>query len=221
MSLVPQDKSILKSPIKVKKYLTDEGINYEAETPPFVLRGKAKARMKRKLNESISPAAKRSMFANSSAKTVTEIKELIARMKDGAMTGKKFERIRFTFEDLPTQFVSYKHATLDRSCNGLVVDNVCSKCQAKDVGVWTYGFKAVIGEIENEDNTMQVWCATGAGRTMFDTEAIAVKDWTTNMMSDAVEKMSCVPMGAGIIITYDADDDDLFVALYDVAPIDV
>ena len=76
-----QDKTILDSPVRVKEYLTEQGIEYDPGTDASVLRGRTKARMKRIRAEGLSPSAKRLMFQDSNALTLKNLYEIVERIK--------------------------------------------------------------------------------------------------------------------------------------------
>ena len=84
----------------------------------------------------------------------------------------------------------------------------------------TYGFKAILSQIEADDITLQVWCADGAGRSMFGCEPEDFVKLDPAAKADLLEGKMCMPMSAGIIIKYDPKDDDTFICLYDVSKIE-
>ena len=110
--LCAQDEKILSSPVKVKKFLEQQGIQYDPATPESVLKGKCKARMKRIAEEGISTDAKRAAFetVGGSSLSVEELLEILERVKANKTSYNKHYHAEFVITDLnSTTFTVKKH----------------------------------------------------------------------------------------------------------------
>ena len=225
-----QDNTILKTPSKVKTYLTQQQIDYDPASPPYLLRGKAKARMKKIAQAALSVEQRQASFKRGLAKSVTEMKEIIARVKNDGIEYKEFFDITFTFENVPFVVTTAKCTVLEpatgdtaaKNCNGKINQHsMCWKCKTQNgphgVG---YSFKAEIAQIEDDDQKITVTCAQGAGATMFGIEAIEWVALSDSEKLDKIEEISNVPMVAGITIAFDDMKQDLFLCIFDVKKVD-
>jgi hypothetical protein len=221
-SFCTQDETILNSPAKVKKFLLDKGIEYDPGTPGYVLRGKAKARMKRERDSALTPAAKRALIDNIGALHVTDVLEMIKRIETNGEEFDKHYRMMFTFEEMPTEFVRDKHFA--NGCKGRVVDNKCLKCSVQNItpdliGI-EYGFFVIMAQIKDDSTTMKVYCGDKAGFTMFGLPANEFRQLDENDRDDRIEKIMSVPMSAQIMIVHKPEKNNTFLCIYDVVTVD-
>ena len=158
-----QDQTILKNPKKVKQFLETHNIPYEPETPDHVLRGKARARMKRIAEQGISPEAKKMLFtkgADSKGMSIKEFKEYLQAMAHEGVSVDKHKTVCFSFQDLPyvDELTVTKHA-FQGACTGRVKNSRCTKCNDFTTGIIGYSFKAVVADVEDENVKLIVHCA--------------------------------------------------------------
>ena len=216
-----QDKTILDSPVRVKTYLTEQGIEYDPGTDASVLRGRAKARMKRIRAEGLSSSAKRLMFQDSNALTLKNLFEIVESIKSKGVKHEVHYKIRFCFEDIQFDVIADKHGVgRNAKCSGRVRDGRCMKCKETGViPVLAYSFKAKIHEINDEDTTTQVLCTESAGETMFGMPATMFNFQSESDRLSLIENISNVPVHAGLWINF-SPPDDLLLLVYDVTKID-
>ena len=62
-------------------------------------------------------------------------------------------------------------------------------CKQHTEGVAAYSSKAMITEHDSEDNVLEVQCAEGAGRSMFDMDAAAFANLDPAARAAVVEKI--------------------------------
>ena len=220
-----QDETVLSNQRKVKSFLEQHEIAYDPASPAFVLRGMAKAKMKRMRDEALSPSVKRSLFEAGTTMTVLAVIAMIKRLEANCEKTERFKRVAFTFEEMSEEKIARKHGITSDDCKGSVTTaGLCRRCGAIDVNPdLEYAFKAIIAQIPEEGEpssskmpTLTVQCAAGAGRTMFGYEPSAFDALDAKTKSDKIEAIMCRPMSAGIIIKYDPEKDDTFLCLYDV-----
>ena len=74
------DQAVLKSDKKIKQFLESQSIAFESGASPEVLRGKAKARMKRIAEEGVDDGTKRKLFNHGPTKicSITELQDMVA-----------------------------------------------------------------------------------------------------------------------------------------------
>ena len=125
-----QDIATLNNPLAVRKYLESEQVEYDPADAPRTLRGMAKRRMKRRLNEVTSPDAQRSLFQASNALTVSELKDIVAAMSEAAVEADKHYKMKCQIESLPPDFLKTKHNVGSGDiCRGVVYNGKCFKCK--------------------------------------------------------------------------------------------
>ena len=220
------DEEILASPLRVKKYLEEHGRQYEVGSPGHVLRGMAKAHMKRVRDESLSPQAKKALVDDVTALQLSEFKEMVDRIVNNAEKTDKFYRVVFKFEELGGPYYTrLKHGIVMGCCKGNIVDGTCRKCGEENIsdGILQYGFKACVADARDshEHITLQVWIAEAAGNSMFNTPAHVFKTLPTDAINDKIERIMCVPMSSTFILKHDPEKNDTFITMFDVAKVDM
>ena len=215
-----QDNGILKSEKKIKDFLEKQGIPYEAGAPSEVLKGKAKARMKRIAEAGVDDDTKRALFKDGleSCLSVVELKSIVENMQNAKQNAEKFYTVTFSIQDLNAinKFSVLKHG-LQGACKGTVINGICRECSQATPGIETFSFKAIIADIDDEETQLTVTCANGAGRSMFRMEAMQFDALSTSEKQDKVENVMFVPLKAGVWIKFEAGKGDTaLIVIYKV-----
>ena len=203
---------MLKSESKVRKFLDNHGISYDVATSPEVLRGKAKARMKRLAEEGLDDTEKRALFKSgqTNSLSIVALKKMMSEMETNGKNVERFCDIAFTIQDLSavSNFTVRKHGNGPGACKGKIIDGQCYVCGEVTEGAHFYSFKAVLGDLADDDATVSVTCAEGAGKSLFKKEAFQFAELSTAAIKDAVESIMFVPKKSGCWIKYEAGKGD-------------
>ena len=83
---------------------------------------------------------------------------------------------------------------------------ICYKCGEYAAGVEAYSFKAILADVDDEDQTIVASCAEGAGKSLFDDmEASDFKLLPLEEKKDKVEKNMFVPKKGSCWVKFEAN----------------
>ena len=181
-----QDLKLINTPTKVKKYLDTEGVEYDAQLPPSTLRLKAKARMKRKLDETTSVEAQRDLFQEAPLKTVTDLIEMMEVVKSNKT--KCFMRVKFNITSISPDVVRLKHAEEHNApCRGIITAGKCNFCQTYVPGVVCYSFMLMINDVDHDEVVCKTIAAKVLGTSIFQMSAEAFSNLSSQARADVIE----------------------------------
>ena len=204
----------------MKRFLTTQSIEFDSSASPIVLRGKARARMKRIAEEGVDDDAKRKLFNHGPEKLlkVSDLKQIIIDIVDQGVETDCFHSAYFTINDVSavTNFTVRKLNKQYGMCKGKIVDGTCRTCYASTLGVTTYSFLSQIADVDDEACVLNTTCAEGAGTSLFKMKAPAFNNLTDEMKKDAVEKILFVPKKAGFWVKYNPSDTAPLLVMFNV-----
>jgi hypothetical protein len=213
----------LNTPEKIMEYLDGENIDYSPEQPEGFLYALAKRRVKRRLYEGGDLSVKRTSNINIGiARSLDELLATIARLRQKADASGREEKtwptVRFTIEDIPAEVVKLKHQVQDNDmCKGHVVDGECVRCHALVPGILAYSFSILAQDENNPACKLSMKVSDKGGKALFQQDARTFNALPGIHKADALEAIEAIPVAAKLIMTYDPDQDDLFVCAFDFA----
>jgi hypothetical protein len=206
--------------VKIKKFLETQKIAYDPASDPSTLKGMAKARMKRIIDNAADPASKKRLFEGKSTPlSIAELNVIIASMlsKNKDVEGKHL-RAMFTIDEVSGHDITVRKHMLGwgpNVCSGLVEGGQCKRCNEYVNGVGAYTFKVLLTDLNDSTATLPVKCAQGAGTSLFgNVEFFHIK--TDDEKKDKIDYVMCVPYSATVILKYTAESKNLMVSMYDV-----
>ena len=195
------------------------GIAYDPATSDVILKGKAKARMKRIAEEGISPDAKKQLFQAgvNDGLSIKDLNEIIERIKTEKNNVDKHYKASFIITDVDStsKLTVKKHAVGQGApCTGKIQNGKCWNCGELTHGVDAYSFRASLQDVEDETQFLNVMCTEGAGSTLCGTDATTFSELAVESQKDLIEKFLYVPIKGGVWIKYKADENNMLVLIY-------
>jgi len=203
----------------VKRFLETHGIAYDPGTSDVILKGKAKARMKRIAEEGISPDAKKQLFQAgvNDGLSIKDLNEIIERIKTEKKDVDKHYKASFIITDVDsTSKLTVKKHGVGQGvpCTGKIQNGKCWGCGEYTHGVDAYSFRASLQDVEDETQTLNVMCTEGAGSTLCGADATTYSELALESQKDVIEKFMFVPIKSGVWIKYKGEANDLLVLIY-------
>ena len=161
-----QDSLQLNTPAKLKRWLTDHDVQFDADADDSTLRTAVVRRIKRLRKEAMPASTQRSLFKESIHLTAfIELLNDIRRTQNSTTT---FKTIVAVVDDISPDVVKDKHAVgKTAACTGMVYDGKCYKCNEIVKPVRAFSFTMILRSVHDASVKFNLSASHDAGVQLF------------------------------------------------------
>ena len=211
----------LESRDAVKKYLDDEGIEYDDDAPFAYLQNRVRARMRRKLSKEEREASFKKLAAIDKARPLADVKRAMDEFADDYLGGadtkdKLFTSARCIIDTLPDeQVVKNKHHFDWQRCRGNIVRGQCRQCRVFTPGELGYSFPVVIRDEKNQ-NVLYANVSDKGGTALFGMSAVQFNALSHAEKRQHLQRVRGASALAKIIVAYKPGDELFLNTIYEM-----
>ena len=208
-------QQILSKRNNIEAFLNDESIAFSDTAPMFVLHGLAERRLRRKLFEQ-GDADKNKSYVDANAATVTDIMNMVMRIRKRGVSVKKFMDLILKILIIDEPIVVFRHNIGPRSkCYSIVSNGQC-KCGEYTAGVAAYSFQCIITDPRdiNANKTLRVKAGASTGLLLFGMSAADFAALPRAEKLAKIENVTFVPISAGIILEYKEEEGSMSLTIH-------